>query len=117
MISKKWLRVIVVAMTAIILFPLGADAATVNVKVKSPKKVNTLKITKKWYRPRSDKGKYKQTPVSGISKEYVGRQIVAEKGKQYSFKRYAFLADGKAKGMKLKYNYVKYIGKKGEPRA
>lgn len=110
-------------MLTILLMPLGAEAskvktvhATVDVGKKKTKKVNTIGITKKWYRPRANEGGYQKTKVTGASKTYNGKLIMttSERGHHYKFKRFSFLADGKVN--KMRYYKVKYLKKNSEPQ-
>ncbi|VDG21028.1 hypothetical protein [Lactobacillus koreensis] [Lactiplantibacillus mudanjiangensis] len=113
MINKQWMKMAAVTMVGITLLPLGAEATTVNIQAKTPKKVNTISITKKWFRPRGKH--YDSVPVNGTKANYLG---TTEKGIHYMFSRYGFLADGKPVNgtHKYKYNKIKYIGKYGEPQ-
>ncbi|MFC6290230.1 hypothetical protein [Levilactobacillus angrenensis] len=117
MINKRWLKFAVIIMITVTLLPLDVNAATVNVvDVKSPKSVNTLKITKRWFRPRANK--YERQKVSPVSKNYRAVRVFPGKGIHYNFSRYAFLVDGKPVNKYIKkYNKIKYIGRYGEPQA
>lgn len=110
--SRKFLqRVSILTMLLILVTPLGAEAATVNVTVQAAHKVNTLNVTKKWYRPRANKGEYQKQKLTGKSHTYRG--LVAEKGTHYAFNRYAFLADGRSSAG---YHRIKYLGPRAEPQ-
>lgn len=104
------IAILVMALTIII--PCKAEAVTVN--VKTPKRVDTLSVTKKWYHPRPNKGDYQKQKIVAKGKTYKGMRIIAEAGKHYNFSRYSFLADGKPKHMS--YKKIKYIGKYAEPQ-
>ncbi|VDG26059.1 hypothetical protein [Lactiplantibacillus mudanjiangensis] len=112
MINKQWMKVAALTMVGITLLPLGAEATTVNIQTKTPKKLNTISITKKWFRPRGKP--YDSAMLSGGNAEYQG---ITEKGINYTFSRYGFLADGKPiYGTHGSYHKIKYIGKYGEPQ-
>lgn len=111
MINKQWMKVAALTMVGITLLPLGAEASTINIEAKTPKTVNTLSITKKWFRPRAKP--YKGVRLRGSNAKYAG---VTEKGVHYTFSRYGFLADGKPIYGTHGYHKIKYIGKYGEPQ-
>lgn len=93
MTKKIRFCVIILSMIIILMGTLGVSAATVD--VNPVKRVDTLSVTKKWYHPRANKRDYQKQPIVAKGKTYDG--IVEEKGTQYEFSRYAFIADGKTK--------------------
>lgn len=117
MISGKWARIIIATILVSLLVPYGVGAAkkvhthNVKVSVKVPKMVSTLAISRKWFRPRANSTKYQRVSISGKDKYYKG--VIAEKGVQYYFKRFAFLADGRSKKSKFK---IPFVTKKTEPQ-
>jgi hypothetical protein len=116
MIKSKWVKTLILSMIFILVMPITADARhVINVPNKNIRKVKTVKITKRWYRPRAKVGGYQRQEVVGKGKKYNGEQLIAEKGKQYAFSRFAFLADGKPSKMRS-YNKIALLGKNAEPQ-
>mgnify|MGYP003361902651 CR=1 FL=1 len=124
MIKKLWLKVLALSLIFSLVAPLSVGEAKskkvpvvhkiVTIKDVAPKKkVPTLSITKKWYRPRSFPKHYQAQRLTGKDAKYSGHEIVAEKGGQYYLKRYGFLIDGASKGG---YHHVKFIGRHAEPQ-
>jgi len=119
MTKKIWLRALILSMVFILVMPLVADAKlhVVNVSNKNLKKVKTVQVTKKWYRPRARVGGYQVQRTTGKSKKYNGTQIIAGKGGRYYFSRFAFLADGKPNSKRIKkYHKIALLGKHAEPQ-
>ncbi|TGD18471.1 hypothetical protein [Levilactobacillus suantsaiihabitans] len=119
--KKMWLRIILLVMVFVLIAPVGADAsrvktvhATVNIGKNKAHKINTKVITKKWYRPRANKGRYARARLSSKGRKYYGSRVIAEKGHQFVFKRFAFLADGKTK--RMEYYKIKGLKKSSQPQ-
>lgn len=113
--KKAWLVILIVSLFVSLILPNYAEAKTRTLTIdnKSLKSVKTVKITKRWYRPRAKKGGYQRQAVTGKSKKYEG---ISEKGQHYSFNRFAFLADGKPGKKFKKYNKIRLLGKYAEPQ-
>ncbi|AYM03498.1 hypothetical protein D8911_11085 [Levilactobacillus brevis] len=124
MIKRVVLRAITLSIIFCLVAPMSFSDAkskkvtvvhkTVTIKNSAPKKkVPTLNITKKWYRPRSRPTKYQAQRLTGKNANYSGREIVAEKGTQYYLRRYGFLIDGASRGG---YHHIRFIGRHAEPQ-